>query len=195
MREDDDNAYTAEGDPVEDKDGNDGINAPIRDQVISPETAATATTTLASVVTSGTGENAQTGEPTWGKTGTTDNNGDAWFCGATEEITACVWVGHADSNEPMLTEYSGNPVDGGTFPAGIFADVVNAYLSTIGAEDPEGDETTTDPAIETETTAPTTTDTSEPEAATDTAPTEEPAPEAPPAEDVSGGAIGAERRG
>ena len=68
------------------------------------------------MITSGTGERAATGETKWGKTGTTDNNGDAWFCGATDDITACVWVGHADSNEPMLTEYAGGPVDGGTYP-------------------------------------------------------------------------------
>ena len=29
----------------------------------------------------------------------------------------CVWVGHAQTNTPMETEYGGLPVDGGTFPA------------------------------------------------------------------------------
>jgi len=66
-------------------------------------------------------------ESQWGKTGTTDENGDAWFCGATEEVTACVWVGYADSNTPMLTEYAGAPVDGGTFPALIWAGVISAW--------------------------------------------------------------------
>ena len=131
--------------PVEDKDGNSGINESTRDQVISPETAETAVSTLTSVVTSGTGERAQTGEPTWGKTGTTDDNGDAWFCGATPDITACIWVGHADSRDPMLTEFGGQPVDGGTIPALIFADIVNAYLSVSDEE--EGD-TATAPATE-----------------------------------------------
>ena len=107
----------------------------IREKVLEPETAETAKTVLSTVVTSGTGKQAQTGEPTWGKTGTTDNNGDAWFCGAIEEITTCVWVGHADSNEPMLTEYGGNPVDGGTYPAIIFARVVNAYLAVAAAQE------------------------------------------------------------
>ena len=134
------------GEPVEDKDGNSGINESIRDQAISPESAATAVSTLESVVTSGTGKNAITGEPTWGKTGTTDDNGDAWFCGATPDITACVWVGHADSREPMLTEYGGAPVDGGTIPAEIFADIVNAYLSTVGEEEADERRATTEPA-------------------------------------------------
>ena len=78
-------------------------------------------------VVSGTGEKAQTGsDDAWGKTGTTDNNGDAWFCGGTEHLTACVWVGHAQSNEPMETEYGGQPVDGGTFPAIIWSQVMQA---------------------------------------------------------------------
>jgi penicillin-binding protein 1A len=122
--------------PVPDKTGATGVNESIRDQVISPATAEAASSTLATVVTSGTGKRAQTGEPTWGKTGTTDDNGDAWFCGATPDITACVWVGHAESRESMLTEFGGAPVDGGTIPALIFADVVNAYLA-INEEEAE----------------------------------------------------------
>ena len=70
---------------------------------------------------------AQTGsDDAWGKTGTTDNNGDAWFCGGTDHFTACVWVGHAQTNTPMETEYDGGPVDGGTFPALIWSQVMQA---------------------------------------------------------------------
>lgn len=123
-----------DAEPVEDKSGAAGVNETKREQVIAPETAETAVTTLTSVVTSGTGVRAQTGEPTWGKTGTTDDNGDAWFCGATPDITTCIWVGHADSRKPMLTEFGGAPVDGGTIPALMFAEVVNAYLSLPGSE-------------------------------------------------------------
>jgi penicillin-binding protein 1A len=82
---------------------------------------------LSTVIASGTGKRAQVGEFAWGKTGTTENNGDAWFCGATKDITACVWVGHADSNTPMETEFGGLPVDGGTFPAEIWHDIVVGY--------------------------------------------------------------------
>jgi penicillin-binding protein 1A len=97
-------------------------------QVISPGVATTARTILHTVVTSGTGQNADTGDPTeWGKTGTTENNGDAWFVGANKDITVAIWVGHADSVRPMLTEYGGAPVDGGTIPALIFSEIVGAY--------------------------------------------------------------------
>ena len=195
VREDDEDPNTIEGEPVEDKDGNEGINESIRDEVISDETAETATTTLATVITSGTGERAATSETKWGKTGTTDNNGDAWFCGATNDITACVWVGHADTNQPMLTEYAGGPVDGGTYPAEIFADVVNAYLALAEAEESETDD---DPAP----VAPTDTGTVAPEPApVEPAPVEPveptveetaPEPEAPAPED--GGAVSAGRR-
>jgi penicillin-binding protein 1A len=116
-----------QGDRVPDQTGADGLNEVISKQVIDPSVAQSAKDVLATVVSSGTGERAQTGDPTWGKTGTTDNNGDAWFCGATPKITVCVWVGHPDSVTPMETEFAGAPVDGGTFPAEIFAQVVNAY--------------------------------------------------------------------
>jgi penicillin-binding protein 1A len=194
VREDDDNPTTMNGEPVEDKDGNPGINESKREQMIAPETAETATTVLASVVTSGTGKQAQTGEPTWGKTGTTDNNGDAWFCGAIADITACVWVGHADSNEPMLTEYGGNPVDGGTYPAIIFARVVNAYLATVGAEEPTDDEDVVMPP--TETTTPAAPVEPEATAPAEEAPAEEaaPAPEAPADGGGAAGAVGAGRK-
>jgi penicillin-binding protein 1A len=116
-----------DGELVKDNEGNSGQNKVIAKQVIDPGVAAEAKTLLTSVVTSGTGENAQTGEPTWGKTGTTDDNGDAWFVGSTEELTIAVWVGHADSNTPMETEFGGQPVDGGTYPAIIFSRIVDAW--------------------------------------------------------------------
>ncbi|HEX7293211.1 MAG TPA: hypothetical protein VF259_01590, partial [Solirubrobacterales bacterium] len=75
-----------------------------------------------------TGTRADIGDDSqWGKTGTTDDNGDAWFCGATDEVTSCVWVGYADTLTPMTTEFSGGPVDGGTFPALIWASVISAW--------------------------------------------------------------------
>jgi penicillin-binding protein 1A len=142
-----------DGELVKDNDGGSGQNKIVAKQVVDPTAAQTAVTTLQSVVTSGTGENAATDEPTWGKTGTTDDNGDAWFVGATDEITVAVWVGHADSNTPMEIEFAGAPVDGGTFPALIFARVVDAWESVQAAlqagrelDEEEGDEESTTPA-------------------------------------------------
>jgi penicillin-binding protein 1A len=120
-------AYTQ----VTDQDGNTikgGDNDSLHEQAISESTASEAKSILETVVSSGTGVHANIGAPgQWGKTGTTENNGDAWYCGATEEVTACVWVGYADTTTPMTTLYNGGPVMGGTFPALIWASVISAW--------------------------------------------------------------------
>jgi penicillin-binding protein 1A len=103
-------------------------NNSVKKRVMPKSVADTAKQLLANVVSAGTGTNAAgVSDVEWGKTGTTDNNGDAWFCGATESATTCVWVGHADSVTPMETEYGGAPVDGGTIPALIWHDVMSAW--------------------------------------------------------------------
>ena len=51
---------------------------------------------LAGVVSGGTGKAAQIGEFAAGKTGTTENYGDAWFVGFNKELTVAVWVGYPD---------------------------------------------------------------------------------------------------
>jgi penicillin-binding protein 1A len=105
-----------------------GDNHPVHEQVIDPEVASTAKSILETVVSRGTGVHANIGAPgQWGKTGTTENSGDAWFCGAVSDVTACVWVGYADTTTPMTTLYNGGPVQGGTFPALIWASVISAW--------------------------------------------------------------------
>jgi penicillin-binding protein 1A len=121
-------AYTR----VTDQDGHTikgGDNDSIHTQVIPEGVAEEAKSILETVVSSGTGTNAQIGASgQWGKTGTTEENGDAWFCGGIEdEATACVWVGYADTTTAMKTLYNGGPVMGGTFPALIWASVMSAY--------------------------------------------------------------------
>jgi penicillin-binding protein 1A len=121
-------AYTQ----VTDRDGQTikgGDNDSIHEQVFEQGTVEEEKSILETVVSSGTGTHAQIGaEGQWGKTGTTENNGDAWFCGGIgDEATACVWVGYADSTTPMTTLYNGGPVMGGTFPALIWASVMSAW--------------------------------------------------------------------
>jgi penicillin-binding protein 1A len=130
-------AYTQ----VEDQDGHTikgGDNDSTHEQVLDEGVAEEAKSILETVVSSGTGVHANIGASgQWGKTGTTENNGDAWFCGATEEVTACVWVGYADTVTPMTTLYNGGPVMGGTFPALIWASVVSAWESIKADRDAE----------------------------------------------------------
>src|SRR3954447_19865405 len=98
-----------------------------KDRVLSESVANTMKGILHLNVLEGTGKLAQFGDDAeWGKTGTTENNGDAWFCGGSSHLTACVWVGHADTNTPMTSEFNGGPVDGGTFPAEIWGQVMSA---------------------------------------------------------------------
>jgi penicillin-binding protein 1A len=105
-----------------------GDNDSIHTQVVPEDVVSEAKGILETVVSNGTGTHANIGvSGQWGKTGTTENNGDAWFCGGIEEVTACVWVGYADTTTPMTTLYNGGPVMGGTFPALIWARVISAW--------------------------------------------------------------------
>jgi penicillin-binding protein 1A len=114
-------------------------------RAIPESVASSVRSILHSNVLGGTGELAQFGDPEeWGKTGTTENNGDAWFCGGSTHLTACVWVGHAQTNTPMQTEYNGGPVDGGTFPAYIWGQIMEAceaiYEERLAEEESGEDE-------------------------------------------------------
>ena len=96
-------------------------NAPIPTQVLDEGEAELLTQILQDVVRSGTGRRAAiAGREVAGKTGTTDDYGDAWFVGYTPDLVVAVWVGYADELRPMRTEYHGEPVAGGTFPAEIW---------------------------------------------------------------------------
>jgi penicillin-binding protein 1A len=106
-----------------------GENKAIHHQVFDQETVEEQKGIMETVISEGTGTAAQTGGPEeWGKTGTTEEEGDAWFCGGVAaEVTACVWVGYPDTTTPMLTLYNGGPVMGGTYPAMIWARVITAW--------------------------------------------------------------------
>jgi penicillin-binding protein 1A len=93
-----------------------------RTKVFSDGVAAKGREILEQNMVSGTGTRAQIGCPAAGKTGTTDNNTDAWFVGFTPRLSTAVWVGYPDSRIYMNTLYFGGPVDGGTFPAAIWGE-------------------------------------------------------------------------
>jgi penicillin-binding protein 1A len=138
---------------------------------------------LEGVVQSGTATRAQIpGVFIAGKTGTTENYGDAWFVGWTRDITVAVWVGYPDELRPMQTEYAGEPVAGGTYPALIFKDFVEQAMA-LGygrREEPEVDPTLTTPAPAPTTTTPAAPSTTPSTAPSTTAPsTTEPATPAP----------------
>ncbi|MGH3002069.1 MAG: PASTA domain-containing protein, partial [Gaiellaceae bacterium] len=80
----------------------------------------------------GTGTAAQLpGREVAGKTGTTENYGDAWFVGYTPQIVAAVWVGYPNKLVPMLTDFHGHPVAGGTYPALIWKAFMSKALDHL----------------------------------------------------------------
>jgi penicillin-binding protein 1A len=130
-----------------------------RTRVLPYDVAQQAKSMLAKVIQVGTGKAAQIDEFAAGKTGTTENYGDAWFVGFNRDLTVAVWVGYPDRLKPMLTEYRGRPVAGGTYPAEIWHDFMTAWIrirdARLAAHKKPGDEET---ATETTTsTAPVTT--------------------------------------
>jgi membrane peptidoglycan carboxypeptidase len=89
--------------------------------VLRDDTAATVNALLQRVVTQGTGLRAALPDrPAAGKTGTTENYGDAWFVGYTPQLATAVWVGYPNRLVPMTTQFHGEPVAGGTYPALIW---------------------------------------------------------------------------
>ncbi|MCL6630072.1 MAG: penicillin-binding protein 1A, partial [Armatimonadetes bacterium] len=81
--------------------------APTTIRVLSQETARIMNDLFRGVVTSGTGRRALRVPKAHGKTGTTNNDRNAWFIGYTPELVAAVWVGN-DDNSPMKGVWGGN---------------------------------------------------------------------------------------
>lgn len=69
------------------------------------------------------------GRPVAGKTGTTSNFTDAWFCGFTPNLTSVVWVGYPQNTQRSMADVHGIQVVGGSFPAEIW----HAYMLTATA--------------------------------------------------------------
>ncbi|HVG88860.1 MAG TPA: transglycosylase domain-containing protein, partial [Gaiellales bacterium] len=67
-----------------------------------------------------------------GKTGTTTNNWDAWFCGYSTTLSACVWVGYPKASIPM-----GSDIWGGSIPVNIWAQFISAAFAKEPHKFPE----------------------------------------------------------
>jgi len=104
-------------------------NQVVARQVLTPTQAETVNQLLQGVIPYGTGKAAQLpGRQVAGKTGTTENYGDAWFVGYTPQFVTAVWVGYPDTLQPMLTQFNGTPVAGGTLPALIWKSFAETAL-------------------------------------------------------------------
>ena len=101
-------------------------------QVAPTADVATLNTMLARVVTDGTGRAARLDDAVAvGKTGTTNEYRNAWFCGFTGSYVAAVWYGN-DDNSPM------DKVTGGTLPAATWHDIMQFAHQGIEVRTPFG---------------------------------------------------------
>ncbi len=103
---------------IEDADGNvlwEPERPEAEEGAIDPEVSRAVTR---GVIEGGTGTAADIGRPAAGKTGTTQENVDAWFAGYVPGYAAVVWMGYPDP-APM-EDVQGRSVTGGSFPAEIW---------------------------------------------------------------------------
>ena len=96
-----------------------GWGHPKRKRVLSDGVAYQVARILKMNIQAGTGTGANPGYVAGGKTGTTEDWGDAWFAGITTNASTVVWVGYPNAKIPM-TAVHGIRVAGGTFPATIW---------------------------------------------------------------------------
>ena len=114
---------------VEDRQGNvliqhrsDGTRA------FSAATACNVTQILQANVRAGTATRARlTDQDAAGKTGTTENNTDAWFVGYTPYLTTAVWMGVPQGSVPMGSFGGFSQIFGGTIPAMIWHNFNDRY--------------------------------------------------------------------
>lgn len=77
----------------------------------------------------GTGKRAALRVPTFGKTGTTQDNRDALFVGFAGNLVVGIWVGH-DDNKSL------GKISGGTVPARIWRDFMTSAIAVDGRSGP-----------------------------------------------------------
>ena len=98
---------------------------------IRADTAFVMTNLLRGVVQRGTAGSASAlGWPMGGKTGTTDDYGDAWFIGFDPDITVGVWVGHDERKTIGYNE------TGGVAALPIWIEFMRAYIQTRDPKSP-----------------------------------------------------------
>ncbi|MFN3729445.1 MAG: transglycosylase domain-containing protein [Fimbriimonadaceae bacterium] len=75
------------------------VSPKIKPRALSPDVAATLDSYLRSVVTSGTGRAGSAVLDARGKTGTTSDHRDAWFCGYTSNLMGIGWIANEQYDE------------------------------------------------------------------------------------------------
>jgi penicillin-binding protein 1A len=109
------------------------FTAPEHRRAISGGVASVVTGILGKNMTSGTGTRALLADhrPEAGKTGTTSDYADAWFCGYTPDLATCVWVGYRQGRITMQNIEGQGVVSGPTLPAQIWHDYMTVALANV----------------------------------------------------------------
>ena len=102
-----------------------------RTRVLDQSQADVVNLALQKVVTEGSGTAARIGKPVAGKTGTTQDFGDAWFVGYTPRLTTAVWMGFPEGNVHKMDNVRGRKVNGGSFPAVLFRRFMQAATKGV----------------------------------------------------------------
>ena len=108
---------------ITDNNGTTHYIEPERRRILRPEQAYLMTTLMKNIVQRGTGTRARVqGIEIAGKTGTSNDSIDAWFCGFTPDLQIIVWYGNDDYKPMRKVE------GGGRTAAPVFAKFLENYL-------------------------------------------------------------------
>ncbi|HEY8392142.1 MAG TPA: PBP1A family penicillin-binding protein [Capillibacterium sp.] len=105
-------------------------NTPERRVVIRESVAYVVTDMLKGVIQNGTGQRARiVGRPAAGKTGTSDQDTNAWFVGYTPELIAGVWIGNDSQAIPLV-------INGTKITSGYAAEIWGKFAKKVLANRP-----------------------------------------------------------
>ena len=110
-------------------------------QVLDPGVADAAVDIMKGVLTEGTARrHPLDGIPSAGKTGTQEDNTNAWFVGFTRHLTTAVWIGDPNGHQPMqnvpeFNDENRERVQGGLYPAQIWQTYMQPANQFLPIED------------------------------------------------------------
>lgn len=106
------------------------------EQAIDPSVAAAATDVLEGVITNGTAtviqQNKGYDQPVAGKTGTTEETRDLWFCGYTPQVAVAIWTGYVQEQTIYIGGAQGSTSQTSSM---IFSRFANKVLTGLPREE------------------------------------------------------------
>jgi penicillin-binding protein 1A len=110
-------------------------------RVLDEGVADNVTDVLRGVLISGTAHGRGIDRPAAGKTGTTQDNKDAWFIGFTPTLSTSVWMGYENKTTATAKTFKQHPVHGrssvtgGSFPAQLWQEFMRDALRNVPVTD------------------------------------------------------------